>query len=73
MSEANIWQLIVSVLMTATAALVTVLYKDVIRRISNMEKKLAAVLMTQLVQLNQNKEVSPELLKALREAISESV
>lgn len=71
MRDGSVWPFLMTVAMTGVGALISIVYRDIMRRMAKTENKIAAVLMVQLFTLGQSKEIPPEVLDAIHKAISE--
>ena len=71
MNQTSIFLAILSVLVTLVGTLVMMIYRDTARRLTCLENKSAAVLMTVLLLLGHMQDVPPELIKAIQVAIAD--
>ncbi len=69
MDEANVWRLVISVLLAVSSGALALVYRDVVRRLTTLEKKSSAQLVAMLLLLGRIDNVPSDLIKAIRDAI----
>lgn len=69
--DQQVWRVLSSVLITVAIGSMGLVYRDLVRRLTRVERKSTACLMAMLVIMGKLEEVPPELLKTIQEALTD--